>query len=134
MSLSVRDVIDEGGWERALFTTYALSLSFFESLLLRSLMQIGCQETLLVSDVPAAERAGIGKIGWHTFRHTYSTMLRSMGVDVKVQQELLRHADIQTTLNTYTQAVSEAKREGNSKVVRMVLPLSGSRTDAKAAV
>ena len=70
-----------------------------------------------------AERAGIGKIGWHTFRHTYSTMLRSLGVDVKVQQELLRHADIQTTLNTYTQAVSEAKREGNSKVVRMVLPL-----------
>ena len=49
-------------------------------------------------------------------------MLRSMGVDVKVQQELLRHADIQTTLNIYTQAVSEAKREGNSKVVRMVLP------------
>jgi len=67
-------------------------------------------------------RAGIGKIGWHTFRHTYSTMLRSLGVDVKVQQELLRHADIQTTLKIYTQAVSDAKREANSKVVRMVLP------------
>jgi integrase len=56
------------------------------------------------------------------FRHTYSTLLRSVGVDVKVQQELLRHADIQTTLNVYTQAVSEAKRDANSKVVRMVLP------------
>ena len=71
---------------------------------------------------PAAVRAGIGKIGWHTFRHTYSTMLRSLGVVVKVQQELLRHADIQTTMNIYTQAVSDAKREANSKVVRMVLP------------
>jgi len=63
------------------------------------------QETVLRRQLqPVAERAGIGKIGWHTFRHTYSTMLRSLGVDVKVQQELLRHADIQTTLNTYTQA------------------------------
>jgi integrase len=69
-----------------------------------------------------AARAGIGKIGWHTFRHTYSTMLRAIGTDIKVQQELLRHADIQTTLNVYTQAVSEAKREAVNKVVRMVLP------------
>ena len=81
------------------------------------------QESILEKQLkPAALRAGIGKIGWHTFRHTYSTMLRSLGVDVKVQQELLRHADIQTTLNIYTQAVSDAKREANSKVVRMVLP------------
>jgi integrase len=81
------------------------------------------QETILEKQLkPAALRADIGKIGWHTFRHTYSTMLRSLGVDVKVQQELLRHADIQTTLNIYTQAVSDAKREANSKVVRMVLP------------
>ena len=63
------------------------------------------QESILEDHLkPAAERAGIGKIGWHTFRHTYSTMLRSLGVDVKVQQELLRHADIRTTLNIYTQA------------------------------
>ena len=32
---------------------------------------------------PARARAGIGKIGWHTFRHTYSTMLRAAGVDIK---------------------------------------------------
>lgn len=81
------------------------------------------QESILEDHLkPPAETAAIGKIGWHTFRHTYSTMLRSLGVDVKVQQELLRHADIQTTMNVYTQAVSDAKREANSKVVRMVLP------------
>jgi integrase len=39
----------------------------------------------------AALRAGIGKIGWHTFRHSYSTILRGAGADIKVQQELLRH-------------------------------------------
>jgi site-specific recombinase XerD len=73
---------------------------------------------------PAAERAKLGgDIGWHTFRHSYSTMLRQLGVDVKVQQELLRHADIRTTMNIYTQAVSEQKRAAHSSVVRLVLPL-----------
>jgi integrase len=73
---------------------------------------------------PAAKAAELGEgIGWHTFRHTYSCMLRQLGVDLKVQQELLRHADIRTTLNVYTQAVSEQKRSAHSSVVRMVLPL-----------
>jgi integrase len=66
---------------------------------------------------PAALRAGIGKIGWHTFRHSYSTMLRGAGTDIKVQQELLRHSTIQSTLNTYTQAISEQKRAANTIVV-----------------
>lgn len=70
---------------------------------------------------PATVRAGLGRIGWHTFRHTYSTMLRSEGTDIKVQQELLRHANIATTMDVYTQAVSDAKREANRKVVEIVL-------------
>ncbi len=71
---------------------------------------------------PAAITAGLGSsMGWHTFRHTYSSMLRQLGVDVKVQQELLRHADVRTTMNIYTQAVSEQKRAAHSSVVRMVL-------------
>jgi len=72
--------------------------------------------------VPAAAKIGIGRIGWHTFRHSYSTMLRSLKVDLKVQQELLRHADIRTTMNLYTQAIPDDMRDANSKVARMVLP------------
>jgi integrase len=60
-------------------------------------------------------------IGWHNFRHTFSTMLRELGTDVKVQQELLRHADVRTTLNIYTQAASTQKREAVGKLTRMVL-------------
>ncbi|MHB8539875.1 MAG: tyrosine-type recombinase/integrase [Candidatus Acidiferrales bacterium] len=71
---------------------------------------------------PAAEKADIGRIGWHTFRHTYSTLLHAYGTDMKVQQELLRHSDIRTTMNIYTHTVSPALREANSKVVRMILP------------
>jgi integrase len=69
---------------------------------------------------PAAVRAGLGKIGWHTFRHSYSTLLRSMGADIKVQQELLRHSTVQSTLNVYTQAVCEQKRIANSAVVGLL--------------
>jgi site-specific recombinase XerD len=55
-------------------------------------------------------------------------MLRANGTDIKVQQELLRHADIRTTLNIYTQAVPQQLREANSQVMRMVLraPKGGS--------
>jgi len=88
----------------------------------RRAIQITLGVTILTRQLkPAALRAGISKIGWHTFRHTYSTMLRSAGTDIKVQQELLRHANIQTTMNIYTHAVSEQKRAANRKVVEMVL-------------
>lgn len=72
---------------------------------------------------PAAVRCGIKKtIGWHTFRHSYATQLNANGEDVKVVQESLRHANSRITLDTYTQAVTTAKRQAQSKVVSMILP------------
>lgn len=66
----------------------------------------------------AAKRAKVSKrLGWHSLRHSYSTLLRANGTDVKVQSELLRHSNIQTTLNIYTQAMSNQKREANALVV-----------------
>jgi hypothetical protein len=38
-----------------------------------------------------------------------------------VQQELLRHADVLTPLNIYTQAISEQKRKAASKIARLLL-------------
>jgi integrase len=68
-----------------------------------------------------------GEIGWHTFRHTYRSWLDESGAPMKVQQELMRHASIQTTMNVYGQAMSSSKREANGKVVEMVLkPLKES--------
>lgn len=67
---------------------------------------------------PAARKAGISKIiGWHTFRHTYSTILAERGNDVKVVQELMRHAKLSTTMEIYTHPRMERKREAQSKVV-----------------
>jgi integrase len=70
---------------------------------------------------PAAARIGITRrIGWHTFRHTYSSLLRATGADIKVVQELLRHASSRVTLDTYTQAVTPHKRKAQSEVIRLL--------------
>jgi len=70
---------------------------------------------------PAAVKAGIGKVGWHAFRHTYSSLLHALGTVPIVQKELLRHADIRTTLGIYTHAVSEDKWQASSKVAQALL-------------
>ena len=40
---------------------------------------------------------------------------------IGVQQKLMRHAQVSTTLDVYGNAPVESKREANSQVVRMVL-------------
>lgn len=70
---------------------------------------------------PAAARAKIAKhIGWHTFRRTFTTLLKANGEDVKVVQELLRHATVKMTLEVYAQAVTPAKREAQSRVAGLL--------------
>ena len=108
--------------ERSLYKTDADFL--FPSIRLNGTQPLSPDSLLKRSIRPALERAGIvGKqIGWHNFRHSLATNLRAMGVDVKVAQELLRHANSRTTLDIYTRAVSQQKREANAKVVEMMLP------------
>jgi integrase len=52
-----------------------------------------------------------------TFRHTYSTLLSECGNDVKVVQELMRHAKLSTTMEIYTHPGMERKRQAQSRVV-----------------
>ena len=60
-------------------------------------------------------------IGWHTFRHTYRSWLDATGAPMGVQQKLMRHAQISSTMNVYGNALMEAKREANTKVVKKAL-------------
>lgn len=66
---------------------------------------------------PAVARAEISKrVGFHTFRHTYTTLLTQNNEDVKVVQELLRHANSRITLDLYAQAGMPEKRLAQSKL------------------
>jgi integrase len=75
---------------------------------------------------PAAVRAGIVKhIGWHTFRHSFATLLKANGEDVKVVQESLRHANSRITLDVYTQGLMPTKRKAQGRVVKSLLAPNG---------
>jgi integrase len=70
----------------------------------------------------AAGKAGIGKLGTHSLRHTYRSWLDSIGTPVGVQQRLMRHADIRTTMNIYGDAVTDDMTKAHGKIVRLALP------------
>jgi len=71
---------------------------------------------------PAVKAAGVTKrVSYHTFRHTFGTLLNANGENPKVVQELLRHATLKVTTDTYLQALSPDKREAQTKLVRLVL-------------
>jgi integrase len=78
---------------------------------------------------PAVVRAGIQKhVGWHTFRHSFSTLLIANGENVKVAQELMRHANCRSTLEIYSQARIQAKRGAQQRVIQMIAPRKGGVT------
>lgn len=60
---------------------------------------------------PAARHVGISKrIGWHTVRRTYTTVMHANGEGVKVVQERLRHGSARITIGVYAEVVTPAKR------------------------
>ena len=69
----------------------------------------------------AAARAGIGHISSHTFRHTHRSWLDAVGTPVGVQQRLMRHTDIRTTMNVYGAAATADMRQAHAKIVRLAL-------------
>ena len=63
----------------------------------------------LATDVirPAFEAAKPPWYGWHAFRRGLATNLNRLGVPDKVIQQILRHANVTTTMNMYVKMVSQ---------------------------
>jgi integrase len=68
----------------------------------------------------AATKAGLGRIGTHSFRHTFRSWLDAVGAAVTVQQKLMRHSDIQTTMNIYGDVVTPEMDDAAAKVAELV--------------
>jgi integrase len=69
----------------------------------------------------AAVKAGIGHISSHTFRHTHRSWLDAVGTPIGVQQKLMRHADIRTTMNVYGTAATADMAVASGKVTALAL-------------
>lgn len=77
----------------------------------------------------AAKAAGLGGLGTHSLRHTYPSWLDAVGTGIAVEQKLMRHADIRTTMNIYGDCVTNEMKDAHEKVAGLAFGLSGSRTD-----
>lgn len=69
----------------------------------------------------AGKQAGIGHISTHVLRHTYRSWLDAVGTSVGVQQKMMRHADIRTTMNIYGDVVTDEMVQAGSKVASLAL-------------
>jgi integrase len=69
----------------------------------------------------AADAAGIGRLGTHSFRHTYRSWLDAVGTSIAVQQKLMRHSDIRTTMNIYGDVVTDEMALATKKVAELAL-------------
>lgn len=83
---------------------------------------------------PAAKRAGISKrLGWHSFRRTFATLLYNNGADVKTTQELMRHSTPTVTMGIYAQAVTDQKRLAQNRVAGLILAHEGTPREQVSA-
>lgn len=109
------------GWRRE--TRYASDADFiFPSFRLRG--KKPPRANMLVANhlQPAAQKAGIsGAIGFHTLRRTLASALVANGSDPKLVQEILRHANVKTTLDIYAKAMTPAKLEAQGWVLQQLL-------------
>ena len=82
------------------------------------------------SYLKAAKAADIGHVSTHSMRHTFRSWLDAVGTPVAVQQKLMRHADIRTTMNVYGDVVTDEMQQASSKVAGLAI---GSRIGSQAS-
>ncbi len=53
--------------------------------------------------------------GWHTFRHSFATLLLANDAAIRVTQDLMRHSTGTLTLDTYAQALGQTNGQRRRK-------------------
>jgi len=77
----------------------------------------------------AAEAAKVGHLGTHSFRHTHRSWLDAVGTSVAVQQKMMRHADIRTTMNIYGDVVTDEMATAGIKVAQLAFQGIGAQAE-----
>jgi integrase len=71
---------------------------------------------------PAGEKAGLGRVTWHQFRHIHSTVLHDLNVPAKIAQQQLGHASVETTMKVYTHVVQKTHRKAIEDLEGVLFP------------
>lgn len=61
------------------------------------------------------EEVGLPSIRFHDLRHSAATLLRSMGVDIKLIQEILGHSNFMITADIYSHMLPSQQKEAANK-------------------
>lgn len=78
------------------------------------------------------EKAKIKWRGWHPFRYGVGTLLHSLGVDSKIIQAILRHANVSTTLNYYVKPFAQESHDAMQKLEKAFKAASEERKAKQA--
>jgi integrase len=81
----------------------------------------------------ASTAAKLGHLGTHTFRHTYRSWLDAVGTTVAVQQKMMRHTDIRTTMNIYGDVVTDEMTIAGARVAQLAFQTIGAQTEREAS-
>ena len=81
----------------------------------------------------ASQAAGIGHVSSHSFRHTYRSWLDAVKTPIAVQQKMMRHSDIGTTMNIYGDVVTDEMNTAGLRVAELAFQSNGAQAEREAS-
>ena len=81
----------------------------------------------------ASKAAGIGHISSHAFRHTYRSWLDAVKTPIAVQQKMMRHTDIRTTMNIYGDVVTDEMSTAGLRVAELAFQINEAQAERESS-
>jgi integrase len=81
----------------------------------------------------ASLAAGIGHVTTHAFRHTHRSWLDAVKTPIAVQQKMMRHTDIRTTMNIYGDVVTDEMSTASLKVAELAFRTNGAQAERESS-
>jgi integrase len=78
-------------------------------------------DAFFTAGVRLLPHAFLAALSAYGFRHSYRMWIDAVGTPVGVQQKLMRHSDIRTTMNIYGDAATKDMRDAHNKIVGLAL-------------
>jgi integrase len=81
--------------------------------------------------LPTLEKAGVPRIKFHSFRHSYASLLIEQGENIKYIQTQLKHSNPTVTLNVYAHLMKPTNQEAVLRLENTIFLQDGSKMVAE---